>query len=244
VSTSGRAATPLDAFHGDFLELGANGSVSDNEVHSPMLSRSGSNCSDDDSSQSARSRLWMEHLQVTPWRVLSCISACLFKTYVQASACYRVPLEVLVHLRGELTPTLIKDCVAVLKGAGVVPADVQITNDTVQRLVWLASVAAATIVPTYRNSLPLLLLPLLHAGMPNAAILSCFERLVGIRPPSADHHLVQHLMRLVSGVDPSWPFLQHQWKRSCQDCLLRPVATAVRSICCEDFSSLILSQLS
>ena len=97
----------------------------------------------------------------------------------QASSCHNVPLEVLVSLRGEMTPTLIKDCIAVLKGAGIVPADVQVTNDIVQRLVWLASVAAATIVPTYRNSLPVLLLPLLHAGMPNASILSCFERMVG-----------------------------------------------------------------
>ncbi len=97
---------------------------------------------------------------------------------MQASACYSVPLEVLVNLRTESTPTIIKDCIAVLKGAGIVPADVQITSDIVQRLVWLASVAAATIVPTYRNSLPLLLLPLVHAGMPNAAVLSCFERLV------------------------------------------------------------------
>ncbi len=111
---------------------------------------------------------------------------CLFDAFLQASACYRIPLEALVNLRGELTPTLIKDCVAVLKGAGVVAADVQMTNDTVQRLIWLASVAAATIVPTYRNSLPLLLLPLLNAGMPNAAILSCFERLVGKRLPSAN----------------------------------------------------------
>ena len=91
-------------------------------------------------------------------------------------------MEVLVNLRGEITPTLIKDCIAVLKGAFIIPADAQINNGTVQRLAWLASVATATIVPTYRNSLPLLLLPLLHAGMPNAAILSCFERLVGIRP--------------------------------------------------------------
>jgi len=90
-------------------------------------------------------------------------------------------MEVLVNLRGEITPTLIKDCIAVLKGAFIIPADAQINNDTVQRLAWLASVAAATIVPTYRNSLPLLLLPLLHAGMPNAAILSCFERLVWTR---------------------------------------------------------------
>jgi hypothetical protein len=81
-----------------------------------------------------------------------------------------------------MTPTLIKDCIAVLKGTGSVPTDVHITNDTVQRLVWLASVAAATIVPTYRNSLPLLLLPFLHTGMPNSAVLSCFERLVGIIP--------------------------------------------------------------
>jgi hypothetical protein len=91
-------------------------------------------------------------------------------------------MEVLVNLRGEITPTLIKDCIAVLKGACIIPADAQINNDTVQRLAWLASVAAATIVPTYRNSLPLLLLPLMHAGMPNAAILSCFERLVGNSP--------------------------------------------------------------
>jgi hypothetical protein len=102
--------------------------------------------------------------------------------YFQASACHSVPLEVLVNLRADITPTLIKDCIAVLKGAGIVTADVQVTNDVVQRLVWLASVAAATIVPTYRNSLPLLLLPLLHAGMPNAAILSCFERLVRTSP--------------------------------------------------------------
>jgi hypothetical protein len=63
LSGSSRAPTPLDAFHGDFLELGVNGNISENEVHSPMLSRSGSNCSDEDSSQTARSRLWMEHLQ-------------------------------------------------------------------------------------------------------------------------------------------------------------------------------------
>jgi hypothetical protein len=86
---------------------------------------------------------------------------------------------VLVNLRSDITPTLIKDCIAVLKGASLVLDDVKVTNDAVQRLAWLASVAAATIVPTYRNALPLLMLPLLHTGMPNAAVLSCFERLVG-----------------------------------------------------------------
>lgn len=82
-------------------------------------------------------------------------------------------------MRSDITPTLIKDCIAVLKGASLVLDDVKVTNDAVQRLAWLASVATATIVPTYRNALPLLMLPLLHTGMPNAAVLSCFERLVG-----------------------------------------------------------------
>ncbi len=97
-----------------------------------------------------------------------------------------MPLELLVNLRSDITPTLMKDCIAVLKGACLVPADVKVTSDTVQRLAWLASVAAATIVPTYRNALPLLLLPLLHTGMPNAAVLSCFERLVN--PAIVGHH--------------------------------------------------------
>ena len=64
VSSRSRAPTPLDALQGDFVELGGNVGVPDNEVNSPMLSRSGSNCSDDDSSQTARSRLWVEYLQV------------------------------------------------------------------------------------------------------------------------------------------------------------------------------------
>ena len=205
VSSRSRAPTPLDALHGDFVELGGSGDCDDSDAHSPMLSRSGSNCSsnDDDSPRTARARLWMEYLQVplTPPTLApnkqiydtrnltnttsSSLPPSLPLPY-QASACHSVPLELLVNLRSDITPTLMKDCIAVLKGACLVPADVKVTSDTVQRLAWLASVAAATIVPTYRNALPLLLLPLLHTGMPNAAVLSCFERLVN--PAIVVHH--------------------------------------------------------
>ncbi len=125
-----------------------------------------------------------------------------------------------------MTPTLIKDCIAVLKGAGIVPADVQVTNDIVQRLVWLASVAAATIVPTYRNSLPVLLLPLLHAGMPNASILSCFERMVGTLKSCLYTH---KFTCAAAGVDKTRPILQHQRQHSCQDRVLRSSAPSVRA---------------
>ena len=129
----------------------------------------------------------------------------------QASAGHRVPLEVLVNLRSDITPTLIKDCIAVLKGASFVLDDVKVTNDAVQRLAWLASVAAATIVPTYRNALPLLMLPLLHTGMPNAAVLSCFERLVRssshFRSPSFRRDMFRMSYPSCAGVDPPRPIL-------------------------------------